>query len=192
MYQSLIRQSLQEGIELRQQMLELAEAVEAGGRLLIEALAGGGRVFFCGNGGSAADCQHIAAELVGRFEMDNQLPALALTTDTSILSSIGNDFGFDQVYVRQVRALGRQGDCLVAISTSGNSANILRAVEAAKESGMTTVGLAGGQGGQLAHLCSHTLVVPSTRTCRIQEIHISVGHIWCEMIEEARRAGQLA
>lgn len=192
MYQSLIRQSLQEGIELRQQMLELAEAVEAGGRLLIKALAAGGRVFFCGNGGSAADCQHIAAELVGRFEMDNQLPVLALTTDTSIMSAIGNDFGFDQVYVRQVRALGRQSDCLVAISTSGNSANILRAVEAAKELGMTTVGLSGGQGGQLAHLCSHTLVVPSSRTCRIQEIHISVGHIWCEMIEEARRAGQLA
>ncbi len=192
MYQSLVRQSLQEGIELRQRMLELADGVEAGGRLLIEALARGGRVFFCGNGGSAADCQHIAAELVGRFEMDNQLPALALTTDTSIMSAIGNDFGFDQVFVRQVRALGRAGDCLVGISTSGNSPNIIRAVEAAKELGMSTLGLAGGQGGQLAHLCTHTLVVPSSRTCRIQEIHISVGHIWCEMIEEARRVGQLA
>jgi D-sedoheptulose 7-phosphate isomerase len=192
LYQSLVRQSLQEGIELRQRMLELADGVEAGGRLLIEALARGGRVFFCGNGGSAADCQHIAAELVGRFEMDNQLPALALTTDTSIMSAIGNDFGFDQVFVRQVRALGRAGDCLVGISTSGNSPNIIRAVEAAKELGMSTLGLAGGQGGQLAHLCTHTLVVPSSRTCRIQEIHISVGHIWCEMIEEARRVGQLA
>lgn len=191
LYQNLIRQSLQEGIELRQRMLELSQAIETGGQLLVEALASGGRLFFCGNGGSAADCQHIAAELVGRFEMENQLPALALTTDTSILTSVGNDFGYDQIYVRQLRALGRKGDCLVAISTSGNSPNIVRAVEAAGALGMTTVGLAGGQGGQLAHLCTHTLVVPSARTCRIQEIHISVGHIWCEMIEEARRAGQL-
>ncbi|MFN8612644.1 MAG: SIS domain-containing protein [Vulcanimicrobiota bacterium] len=191
LYQNLIRQSLQEGIELRQQMLELADSIEAGGRLLVETLASGGRLFFCGNGGSAADCQHLAAELVGRFEMDNQLPALALTTDSSILTAVANDFGYDQIYVRQLKALARKGDCLVAISTSGNSSNILRAVESARELGLSTVGLAGGQGGQLAHLCTHTLVVPSVRTCRVQEIHISVGHIWCEMVEEARRAGQL-
>lgn len=191
MYQNLIRQSLQEGIELRQQMLQLADQIESSGQCLIEALRGGGRLFFCGNGGSAADCQHIAAELVGRFEMDNQLNALALTTDTSILTSVANDFGYDQIYVRQLRALARPGDCLVGISTSGNSPNIVKAVEAAREMQLTSVGLAGGQGGQLAHLCTHTLIVPSTRTCRIQEIHLSVGHIWCEMIEEARRAGQL-
>ena len=191
MYQSLIRASLQEGIELRQKMLELADEIEAGGKLLIESLAAGGRVFFCGNGGSAADCQHIAAELVGRFEMDNQLNALALTTDSSILTAVANDFGYDQIYVRQLRALARRGDCLVAISTSGNSPNIVKAVEAAREIGCFTVGLAGGEGGQLAHLCTHTLTVPCVRTCRTQEIHLSVGHIWCEMIEEARRAGQL-
>ncbi len=191
MYQSLIRASLQEGIELRQKMLELADEIEAGGKLLIESLAAGGRIFFCGNGGSAADCQHLAAELVGRFEMDNQLNALALTTDTSILTAVANDFGYEQIYVRQLRALARPGDCLVAISTSGNSPNIVKAVEAAREIGCSTVGLAGGQGGQLAQLCTHTLVVPCVRTCRTQEIHLSVGHIWCEMIEEARRAGQL-
>lgn len=191
MYQNLIRQSLQEGIELRQQMLALAHQIEAGGKLLIQSLAAGGRVFFCGNGGSAADCQHIAAELVGRFEMDNQLNALALTTDSSILTSVANDFGYDQIYVRQLRALAREGDCLVAISTSGNSPNIVKAVEAARDLKLTSVGLAGGQGGQLASLCTQTLIVPSLRTCRIQEIHLSVGHIWCEMIEEARRAGQL-
>lgn len=191
MYHNLIRQSLQEGIELRQQMLQLADQIEAGGKVLIQSLASGGRVFFCGNGGSAADCQHIAAELVGRFEMDNQLNALALTTDSSILTAVANDFGYDQIYVRQLRALGRAGDCLVAISTSGSSPNIVKAVEAARELKMTSVGLSGGQGGQLAGLCTHTLVVPSARTCRIQEIHLSVGHIWCEMIEEARRAGQL-
>lgn len=191
MYQNLIRQSLQEGIELRQEMLKLADQIEAGGKVLIQSLAAGGRIFFCGNGGSAADCQHIAAELVGRFEMDNQLNALALTTDSSILTAVANDFGYDQIYVRQLRALGRGGDCLVAISTSGNSPNIIKAVEAAGEIGMTSVGLSGGQGGRLAGLCTHTLVVPSPRTCRIQEIHLSVGHIWCEMIEEARRAGQL-
>ena len=191
LYQDLIRQSLQEGIELRRQMLQLADQIEASGKLLIQSLADGGRIFFCGNGGSAADCQHIAAELVGRFEMDNQLNALALTTDTSILTAVANDFGYDQIYVRQLRALARPGDCLVAISTSGNSPNIVKAVEAARELKMTSVGLAGGQGGQLAHLCTQTLVVPSARTCRIQEIHLSVGHIWCEMIEEARRAGQL-
>lgn len=191
MYQNLICQSLQEGIELRQQMLGLAEQIEAGGKLLIQSLAAGGRIFFCGNGGSAADCQHIAAELVGRFEMDNQLNALALTTDSSILTSVANDFGYDQIYVRQLRALARPGDCLVAISTSGNSPNIVKAVEASREMQLTSVGLSGGQGGQLGVLCTHTLVVPSARTCRIQEIHLSVGHIWCEMIEEARRAGQL-
>ncbi len=191
MYQNLIRQSLQEGIELRQQMLQLADQIEAGGKVLIQSLAAGGRVFFCGNGGSAADCQHIAAELVGRFEMDNQLNALALTTDSSILTAVANDFGYDQIYVRQLRALGRAGDCLVAISTSGNSPNIVKAVEAARDLQMTSVGLSGGQGGQLTGLCTQTLVVPSVRTCRIQEIHLSVGHIWCEMIEEARRAGQL-
>ena len=191
LYQDLILNSLQEGIELRQRLLQLGPQIQASGQCLIDHLKLGGRLFFCGNGGSAADCQHIAAELVGRFEMDNQLNALALTTDSSILTAVGNDFGFDQIFVRQIRALGRPGDCLVGISTSGNSANVVQAVAAAHEMNMATVGLSGGQGGQLAGLCNHCLVIPSQRTCRVQEMHIAVGHIWCEMIEEARRRGQL-
>lgn len=190
-FSGLILRSLQEGVELRQRLTELAPAIEATGRCLIRSLAGGGRVFFCGNGGSAADCQHLAAELVGRFETDNQLNALALTTDSSILTAVGNDFGFDQIFVRQVRALGRAGDCLVGISTSGNSPNVVLAVEAARDLGLETVALCGGQGGRLAELATEALVVPCQRTCRIQEMHIAVGHIWCEMIEEARRCGKL-
>lgn len=191
MYQSLICRSLQEGLELRQQVLGLADEIEACGRLLITTLAQQRRIFFCGNGGSAADCQHLAAELVGRFETDNQLPALALTTDSSILTSVANDFGFDQIYVRQLRALAQAGDCLIAISTSGQSSNVVRAVETAKAMGVSTLGLLGGRGGVLASLCSQTMLVPGERTCRIQEIHITIGHIWCEMIEHARRTGQL-
>jgi len=187
----LIQKSLQEGIDLRTACLELAPVIEQAGLELIRALASGHKVMFCGNGGSAADSQHLAAELVGRFEVDNQLSALALTTDSSILTALGNDFGFREVYSRQVRALGQAGDCLVAISTSGNSSNIVAAVKAAHELGMRSVGLSGGQGGELLRLCHSTVVVPSQRTCRIQEIHLSVGHIWCEMIEEARRQGQI-
>lgn len=191
LYQDLIRKSVQEGIDLRQQLLSLGSQIEAAGQCLIDHLKAGGRVFFCGNGGSAADCQHLAAELVGRFEMENQLNALALTTDSSILTAVGNDFGFDQIFVRQLRALGRPGDCLVGISTSGNSANVVKAVEAAQEMQIATVGLSGAQGGLLAQLCTHCLVIPCQRTCRVQEMHIAVGHIWCEMIEEARRRGHL-
>lgn len=191
-YQELIQLSLQEGVELRQRVLaESMDSIEKAGLLLIESLRRGGRVFFCGNGGSAADSQHLAAELVGRFEMDNQLNALALTTDSSILTAVANDFGFEQIFARQIRALARPGDCLVAISTSGNSPNVVAAVLAAHELKMTTIGLSGGQGGQLLALTTHCLVVPSQRTCRIQEIHLSVGHIWCEMVEEARRRGTL-
>lgn len=190
-YRDLIHTSLQEGLDLRQRMWELSDSIERCGQTLIDCLASGGRLFFAGNGGSAADCQHLATELVGRFEVDNQLNAMALTTDTSLLTAVGNDFGFDQVFVRQVRALGRKGDCLICISTSGNSANLLVAVDAALAMGITCVALTGGTGGKLSQICSPAVVVPSPRTCRIQEIHITVGHIWCEMIEEARRRGQL-
>ena len=188
----MIRASLEEGLQLRQEMLSRLEDIEAAGELLVESLSRGGRVFFCGNGGSAADCQHLATELVGRFEMDNQLNAMALTTDTSLLTAVGNDFGFDQVFVRQIRALGRKGDCLVAISTSGNSPNVVLAAQAARSQGMTCVGLVGQSGGALEPHCDRCVRVPSARTCRVQEVHITLGHIWCEMIEEARRCGRLA
>ena len=188
----MIRASLDEGLQLRQAMLSRVAQIEAAGELLIDCLSRGGRVFFCGNGGSAADCQHLATELVGRFEMDNQLNALALTTDTSLLTAVGNDFGFDQVFVRQIRALGRAGDCLVAISTSGNSPNVVLAAEAARALDMKCVGLVGQSGGALKPHCHCCVRVPSARTCRVQEVHITLGHIWCEMIEEARRRGRLA
>ena len=187
----LIAKSLEEGVELRRATQALVPVIQECGRQLIQTLARGGKVLFAGNGGSAADAQHLAAELVGRFETDNCLPALALTTDTSVLTSLGNDFGFEGIFARQVMALGRPGDCLVAISTSGNSPNIVRAAESALAAGLEVVGLAGGSGGELARLVPHCLVIPSSRTCRIQEIHIAVGHIWCEMVEEARRRGQI-
>lgn len=182
-HESLIRHSLEEGILLRQAMLEQADTIQAGGQLWIEALQHGGTVYLAGNGGSAADAQHLAAELVGRFERENGFPALALTVDSSSLTAIGNDFGFEQIFAQQLRALGRPRDLFVAISTSGNSANILRAVEVAKGKGMAVLGMTGASGGELEKASDLCLKVPSKRTCRIQEIHITVGHIWCEMVE---------
>ena len=190
-FSELIRSSLEEGIELRRATLALLPEIQAAGQVLIQALAAGGKVFFIGNGGSAADAQHLAAELVGRFETDNCLPGIALTTDTSILTSIGNDFGFDGIYARQLKALGRIGDCLVALSTSGNSPNIVLAVEQAQAMGVDVVAMTGEGGGRLAEQVTGCIKVPSRRTCRVQEVHISIGHIWCEMVEEARRRGQI-
>jgi D-sedoheptulose 7-phosphate isomerase len=152
--------------------------------VLRRCLAEGGTVFLMGNGGSAADSQHIAAEIVGRFKRERKgLAAIALTTDTSILTSVGNDYGFDHVFARQVEALCRPGDVLVGISTSGNSRNVVAGIEAGKAVGMTTVGLLGGSGGVLRESCDMALVAPSSETARIQEAHILIGHILCEMIE---------
>jgi D-sedoheptulose 7-phosphate isomerase len=144
----------------------------------------GGKVLFCGNGGSAADAQHLAAELSGRFYYDRPpLYAEALHVNSSYLTAVGNDYGYDETYSRMVRAMGRPGDVLVAISTSGNSPNVVRAVEAANGLGMVTVGFTGAGGGQLATLCHHLLAMPSSDTPRIQEAHILVGHLICEWIE---------
>lgn len=144
----------------------------------------GGKILLCGNGGSAADSQHIAAEIVGRFKKERKgLPAIALTTDTSILTSVGNDYGYDYIFARQVEALCRPEDMLIGITTSGNSANVVRAIEAANASGATTVGLTGGTGGKLNALCKHNIVVPSSVTARIQEAHIFIGHSLCEILE---------
>lgn len=188
---ALVRASLQESLELKARLLDMADQVVRAADLLVEALAGGGRVWFVGNGGSAADAQHLAAELVGRFEEDNRLPAMALTTDSSVLTALANDFGFEQVFARQIEALGRPGDVLVAISTSGSSPNVVAAVRQARGQGLATLGLAGRDGGAMAGLCDLCLVVPSDRTCRIQEGHITLGHILCELVEEARRGGRL-
>ncbi|OYT71095.1 MAG: phosphoheptose isomerase [Chloracidobacterium sp. CP2_5A] len=153
---------------------------------LIETLRRDGRVFLCGNGGSAADAQHLAAELVGRFLRDRRpLPAVALATDTSILTAVANDLGYAEVFARQVVALGRPGDLLIAISTSGNSPNVLRAAEAARRQRLTVLGLTGRAGGKLCALCDLCLRAPSDATPRIQEMHILVGHILCEAAERA-------
>ncbi|WP_229007006.1 D-sedoheptulose 7-phosphate isomerase [Methylophilus sp. Leaf408] len=144
----------------------------------------GGKILLCGNGGSAADSQHIAAEIVGRFKKERKgLPSIALTTDTSILTSVGNDYGYDYIFARQVEALCRPEDILIGLTTSGNSANVVRAIEAANEIGATTVGLTGGSGGKLNALCRYNIVVPSNVTARIQEAHIFIGHSLCEILE---------
>jgi D-sedoheptulose 7-phosphate isomerase len=154
------------------------------GSLAARTLQAGGKILFCGNGGSASDSQHLAAELTGRFIKDRKpLGAIALTTDSSAMTSIANDYTFNDVFARQVMALGRAGDLLVGISTSGNSKNVIRAVEEAKALGMTSVGLLGRDGGQLRPLCDLAIVVPSEVTARIQEAHILIGHTLCGLIE---------
>lgn len=152
--------------------------------MCVVALQSGGKILFAGNGGSAADAQHWAGELVSRFYYDRPgLPAIALTTDTSILTAIGNDYGYDYVFARQVEALGRAGDVLVAISTSGNSPNVLRAAGAAKRLGMRVIGFTGRDGGQLAPLADLCFRMPSDETPRIQEGHEFVGHVLCALVE---------
>jgi D-sedoheptulose 7-phosphate isomerase len=151
---------------------------------MIATFRGGGKVLFCGNGGSAADAQHLAAELSGRFYTDRPpLFAEALHVNTSYVTAVANDFGYDEVFARMVEAAGRPGDVLAAFSTSGNSPNILKAVAKAKEQGMTVIGFTGATGGKMASLCDILLNVPSTDTPRIQESHILIGHIVCEMVE---------
>ena len=153
---------------------------------LIRAIRDGKKILWCGNGGSAADSQHLAAELVGRFRRERRAwCSIALTTDTSILTSVANDASFDDLFERQLLAIGRQGDVVLAISTSGNSPNVLQAVCAAGEKGMKTIGLTGKGGGELAGICSLSLIVDSDSTQRIQETHITIGHILCELIENA-------
>jgi len=182
-----IRQIARESIEAKRAFFEAnSEAVARAADVIIGSVRAGGKVLVFGNGGSAADAQHIAAELVNRLNYDHPpIPAIALTTDTSILTSIGNDSSFDNVFERQVRALGRKGDVALAISTSGNSPNVLRAVEAAREIGVTTIGLAGRTGGKLATLAELALVVNADSTQRIQETHITIAHILCELVEDA-------
>jgi len=182
-----IRQIARESIEAKRAFFDAnAEVVARVADMIIGSVKAGGKVLVFGNGGSAADAQHIAAELVNRLNYDHPpIPAIALTTDTSILTSIGNDSSFDNVFERQVRALGRKGDVALAISTSGNSPNVLRAVEAAREIGVTTIALAGRTGGKLATLAELALVVNADSTQRIQETHITIAHILCELVEDA-------
>ncbi len=180
--QSSIDQHLSVVEQLRSQCLDrIYECSE----IIVETLRNGGKILICGNGGSAADAQHIAAEFVGRYETERSaLPAIALTTDTSALTALANDYEFKRVFARQVEALAKPGDCLIAISTSGTSENVIAAVMSARTIGCRVIGMTGSRGKKLASLCDSTLMVPSDRTARIQEAHITVAHIWCELIDE--------
>ena len=167
------------------------DSLERMSRLVAATLARGHTVFFCGNGGSAAEAQHLATELVVRFARDRgALPAMALGTDVAMLTAAGNDLGFDRVFARQIEALGRRGDLLVAMTTSGRSKNILEAVRAARARGLRVIGMTGEAGKAFARRCDAAVVVPSLKTARIQEIHLLVGHILCERAEEKAPAGR--
>lgn len=182
----LIQSHIDEHISTIERLRSIVPDIDALVTILGTALRKGHKILLAGNGGSAADAQQIAAELVGKFEKHRRaLPALALTTDTSIMTAVGNDYGFEAIFSRQIEALGQSGDVFIAISTSGNSVNILRAVEAATSQGMTTIGLLGKSGGTLRDLVDHPLIVPSDNTARIQEAHILIGHILCQIIEES-------
>ena len=181
----LVKSTLEEHRQVVEKMAALEGEIASAGELCGRALAQGQRIYLCGNGGSAADAQHIAAELIGRFIHDRRaLPAIALTTDTSALTAIGNDYGYDEVFSRQVDGLCREGDVLIAISTSGNSGNVLKAVDAAHRAGASVIGLSGKSGGALDSKCDVSLVVPSDVTARIQEMHIVIGHLICALVEE--------
>ncbi len=183
-----VKQVIQSSIDTKTELLaKCSEEIFQTGKMLAQISKSGGKILFCGNGGSAADSQHLAAELIIRFRGNvnrASIPALALTVDPSIMTAGGNDIGFDNIFAREVEGYGRKGDALVGISTSGNSENILRAFEQAKKQDILTIGLLGCGGGKILPHCDASVVVPSNVTARIQESHILIGHIWCEIIEE--------
>ncbi|EHQ51396.1 MULTISPECIES: phosphoheptose isomerase [Ectothiorhodospira] len=186
--QDIIRRTFAETVETQQSAaLILSDTIEQAAACILETFLGGHKLLICGNGGSAADAQHFASELVNRFEHERPgLPAVALTTDTSTLTSIANDYAYDQVFARQVRVLGQSGDVLVAISTSGNSANVLEAIKAARERDLRVVAFTGRDGGALAGLLSDRDIeirAPADRTARIQEVHLVVIHVLCDLID---------
>ncbi len=183
----MIEQELQAHKETIEKTIEvMIPQLEEASNIVIETLKNGNKILLCGNGGSAADAQHIAAELVGRYKTERRgLPAIAITTDTSALTAIGNDYGYDRIFDRQVEALINKGDLLIGISTSGNSLNVLSALLLAKEMGASTLGLSGKGGGKLNYACDVNLVVPSPDTPRIQEMHMLIGHILCHAIDDA-------
>lgn len=184
--QDKIHKDIQSSIEVKKAVADkLTPLIEKAVNQISDCLRKGNKVLFFGNGGSASDSQHLAAEFVGRYEKERRgLPAIALTTDTSILTAVGNDYSFDRIFERQVEALGNKGDVAYGISTSGNSKNVLLAMKKAKEKGLYTIGLSGKDGGQLNGAVDLSLVVPSTKTARIQESHIMIGHIICERVDE--------
>lgn len=182
--EDFVRERVTASIEAKRGLLEDAPLIAELARVIANAMQAGHKLLVCGNGGSAADAQHIAAELAGRFYIERpSLPALALTVNTSALTAIGNDYAYDQVFARQLQGIGGAGDVLIAISTSGNSANVIEAVRQARGMGIVTIGFSGGDGGKLSGVAEYCLCVPSKDVARIQESHILVGHILCEHVE---------
>lgn len=182
---NIVEQRMAEHAAVLEATKALQPSIEKAGLLIQKALEEGNKILFCGNGGSAADSQHLAAEIVGRFQKERpSLPAIALTVDTSILTAIANDYGYDAVFRRQVEGLGQPGDILVGISTSGNSRNVIAAIDEARKKGLHIIGLTGEGGGKMASLCDVCLAVPSKVTARTQEMHSMIGHILCEIAEE--------
>jgi len=184
---TMIQNELQAHKETIEKTIEnMVPSIQKASELIVSTLKRGNKVLLCGNGGSAADAQHIAAELTGRYKSERRgLPALALTTDTSALTAISNDYGYARVFDRQVEALANKGDLLIGISTSGNSENILSALSFAKELGCQTLGMSGKSGGKMNEVCHLNLVVPANDTPRIQEMHILIGHILCQAVDDA-------
>lgn len=183
---TLFHHNLQQHLELFNRLSGLEETILAAAATISDSLRRGGKLMICGNGGSAADSQHIAAEFTGRFIDDRRpLAAMALSTDSSALTCIGNDYDFSRIFSRQVSALARPGDCLLGISTSGNSENIVQAIQTADAMGLHTIGLLGRDGGRLGTLCNRCIIVPSQITARIQEAHILIGHTICGAVEQA-------
>jgi len=183
--ENIIQKRFKESAEVKNRFLKenLSRLLEVV-KLISHCFEAGNKLFFFGNGGSAADAQHLAAEFVNRYIMDRPpLPAISLTTDTSILTSVSNDFSFSEIFAKQLKALGKEGDVAVGISTSGTSPNIIKAFEVAKEMGMKTIALTGNDGGSLVKIADVSLIVPSSSTPRIQEVHILIGHILCELVE---------
>lgn len=181
----IVESSYREGIALKEAFFrtQSRKVIEAA-RMIADAFTRGNKLMLIGNGGSAADAQHLAAEFVNRFQIERPpLPALALTTDTSIITSVGNDYDYRMVFLKQIKALGAEGDVLMAISTSGNSQNVLEAIRVAKGMGIKVIGLAGRDGGEMAGMVDIPLIVKSEDTPRIQEVHITIGHIICELVD---------
>jgi D-sedoheptulose 7-phosphate isomerase len=184
-----IRKQIEESLNVKKLLLDdqtILESIKKTAAICCDALRNDKKIIFVGNGGSAADSQHLAGELVNRFGFERPgLSAIALTTDTSIITSISNDYGFEKLFSRQIQALGKKGDILIALSTSGNSANITEGIKEAQNAGIITIGLTGRSGGKMSQLCDICLKVPSDDTPRIQESHILIGHILCSMIENS-------
>lgn len=180
-----IKSHFKQNIKLHKDSIEiLAPDIAKAAGIIIQAFKEGNKLLLCGNGGSAADAQHIAAELVGRFKKERKgLPAIALNVNTSIITAVANDYGYDSSFFRQIEALGKKGDVLIGISTSGSSINVIRAVEIANSKGLKTIGLLGSDGGKLKNLVEVPIVVPSAETDRAQEVHILIGHIICHLID---------